>query len=61
MDKTLMTHCRYTGNGPKTAANASEFEVCVNCTGPTSKAELEYRKSKRCSHCGNPVDEVVNP
>ncbi len=55
MDKTLMTHCRYTGNGPITAENSSEFEVCVNCTGPTSKAELEYRKSKRCSHCGNPV------
>lgn len=60
MDKTLMTNCRVTGKGPVTVANASEFEVCVNCQGPTSKAEIEFRESKRCSHCGNPVDVVVD-
>lgn len=60
MDKSLMTHCRITGIEHKHNADNCEMVHCVNCGGVTSKAELNYRESKRCSYCGNPVDVQVN-
>lgn len=64
MDNSLIQSvCRYTGN-IKTRENATDFRVCLECTGITHKTrgteDLLTRGAFRCSYCGATLPNYIN-